>query len=174
MRDTASGCFALEAVQSFVRGMVDAGAADRIEEHLDGCDECRALVAALARGEGGQVVARTITGLESTAAAALALALTGFDVAAPDRPSAERSLLGSTLADTYQLVRVIGMGGMGVIYEARHVRLRGKRYAVKLLAGQHARSSEVLARFRREAEIASRLGHENIVEPMLTCGAEVG
>ncbi len=164
MRDTTSGCLGLEAVQGFVRGMVDAGAADRIEEHLDGCDECRALVAAIARGEGGQAVAGTIAGLDAAAAAALAMALTGFDLGAPDRVSAERSLLGSTLADTYQLVRVIGMGGMGVIYEARHARLRGKRYAVKLLAGQHAGSSEVLARFRREAEIASRLGSEHIVE----------
>ena len=164
MRDTTSGCLGLEAVQGFVRGMVDAGAADRIEEHLDDCDECRALVAALARGEGGQAVAGTIAGLDSAAAAALAMALTGFDLGAPDRVSAGPSLLGSTLADTYQLVRVIGMGGMGVIYEARHARLRGKRYAVKLLAGQHAGSSEVLARFRREAEIASRLGNEHIVE----------
>jgi serine/threonine-protein kinase len=164
MRDTASGCLGLEAVQSFVRGMADAGAADRIEEHLDGCDDCRALVAALARGEGGQSVAGTIAGLDATAAAALAQALTGFDLGAPDRLSAERSLLGSILADTYQLVRVVGMGGMGVIYEARHARLRGKRYAVKLLGGQHAGSSEVLARFRREAEIASRLGNEHIVE----------
>ncbi len=164
MRDTASGCLGLEAVQGFVRGMVDAGAADRIEEHLDACDACRALVAALARGEGGHAVAGTIAGLDSTAAAALAQALTGFDLGAPDRVSAERSQLGSTLADTYQLVRVIGMGGMGVIYEARHVRLRGKRYAVKLLAGQHAGSSDVLTRFRREAEIASRLGNEHIVE----------
>jgi len=74
------------------------------------------------------------------------------------------SLVGRTLAETYQVVRLIGKGGMGAIYEAHHVRLHGKRYAIKILAPQFAENPELLARFRREAEIASQLGHENIVE----------
>jgi eukaryotic-like serine/threonine-protein kinase len=53
---------------------------------------------------------------------------------------------------------------MGAIYEAHHMRLQGKRYAIKILAPQFAENPELLARFRREAEIASQLGHENIVE----------
>src|SRR5262244_1023635 len=53
---------------------------------------------------------------------------------------------------------------MGAIYEAQHARLHGKRYAIKILAPQFAENPELLARFRREAEIASQLGHENIVE----------
>src|SRR5215468_8614101 len=53
---------------------------------------------------------------------------------------------------------------MGAIYEATHSRLYGKRYAIKVLAPQFAENPELLARFRREAEIASQLGHENIVE----------
>jgi serine/threonine-protein kinase len=74
------------------------------------------------------------------------------------------ALVGKTLGDTYQLVRVIGRGGMGAIYEAQHARLAGKRYAIKFLAPQFAENPELLARFRREAEIASQLGHEHIVE----------
>ena len=74
------------------------------------------------------------------------------------------SLVGKTLAETYSVVRLIGKGGMGAIYEAHHTRLAGKRYAIKILSPQFAENPELLARFRREAEIASPLGHENIVE----------
>ena len=74
------------------------------------------------------------------------------------------SLVGRTLAETYRVVTLIGKGGMGAIYEAHHVRLQGKRYAIRILAPQFAENPELLARFRREAEIASQLGHENIVE----------
>ncbi|HKE16710.1 MAG TPA: protein kinase [Kofleriaceae bacterium] len=164
MRDVGSACLALEAVQSFIRGTLDAEAADRAEEHLDGCDECRALVAALARG--GSQVAAAAPAADGSQPARPELAPTGFDLAAPVRaaPPADLSLVGRTLADTYQLVRIIGKGATGVIFEARHVRLHGKRYAVKVLAAQVADDPELLARFRREAEIASQLGSENIVE----------
>src|ERR1041384_4274858 len=71
--------------------------------------------------------------------------------------------VGKLLADTYRVVRMIGKGGMGAIYEATHARLQGKRYAIKVLAPQLTDEPELLLRFRREAEIASQLGHDNIV-----------
>jgi serine/threonine-protein kinase len=52
---------------------------------------------------------------------------------------------------------------MGEVYVAAHTRLH-KRFAVKLLAARHATSEEAFARFQREAEITSRLGHPHIVE----------
>lgn len=73
-------------------------------------------------------------------------------------------LVGRSLSDTYRVVRQIAQGGMGAIYEATHLRLPGKRYALKVLKPGYAESSEVLTRFRREAEITSRLGHEHIIE----------
>jgi serine/threonine protein kinase len=74
------------------------------------------------------------------------------------------SFVGMDLSATYHVVRQIARGGMGAIYEATHLRLPGKRYAIKVLAPRHAQNPEVLLRFRQEAEIASRLGHEHIVE----------
>jgi eukaryotic-like serine/threonine-protein kinase len=71
--------------------------------------------------------------------------------------------VGKLLAGTYHVVRLIGKGGMGAIYEATHTRLQGKRYAIKVLAPQFTEEPELLVRFRREAEIASQLGHDNIV-----------
>lgn len=71
--------------------------------------------------------------------------------------------VGSVIADTYTIEALIGRGGMGAVFLASHKRLPGKQVAIKVL---HAEVSgeEVLARFRREAEIASRLGHPNIVQ----------
>ncbi len=74
------------------------------------------------------------------------------------------SFVGMELSGTYQVVRQIARGGMGAIYEATHLRLPGKRYAIKVLTARHAENPELLLRFRQEAEIASRLGHEHIVE----------
>jgi len=58
---------------------------------------------------------------------------------------------------------VIGEGGMGKVYEARHTRLHTKRFAVKLLHHELARQPEVVTRFQREAEAASVLTHPNVV-----------
>jgi eukaryotic-like serine/threonine-protein kinase len=74
------------------------------------------------------------------------------------------SFVGMDLSGTYRVVRQIARGGMGAIYEATHLRLPGKRYAIKVLAPRHAQNPELLLRFRQEAEIASRLGHEHIVD----------
>jgi serine/threonine-protein kinase len=67
------------------------------------------------------------------------------------------------LRDTYTIVRLIGRGGMGEVYEATHARLTG-RYAVKVLPPEIAEDVAVLSRFRREAQIASGLQHPNIVQ----------
>jgi eukaryotic-like serine/threonine-protein kinase len=69
---------------------------------------------------------------------------------------------GTVLSGTYRIVRRVGQGGMGDVYEATHARLKG-RYAVKLLLGEVASRPEVFARFRREAEVTSALRHPNIV-----------
>ena len=73
--------------------------------------------------------------------------------------------VGTLLNGTYRLERVIAEGGMGVVYEAAHVRLP-RRFAVKVLGKpEDSRvSSTALQRFRREAEIASTLAHQHIVE----------
>ena len=71
--------------------------------------------------------------------------------------------VGTVIDDTYTIEALIGRGGMGAVFLASHLRLPGKKVAIKVL---HAdlNQQEVLARFRREAEIASQLGHPNIVE----------
>ncbi|HKP56509.1 MAG TPA: serine/threonine-protein kinase [Polyangiales bacterium] len=72
-------------------------------------------------------------------------------------------LLGCVLGDTYQILRVIGEGGMGRVYEARHMRLTSKRVAIKVLHGDLTREAQALGRFLREAEATGALQHPNIV-----------
>ncbi len=69
---------------------------------------------------------------------------------------------GQVVADRYRLLRKIGSGGMGDVYEARHVYIE-KTVALKLLR-QEILSPEAVARFQQEARAASRIGHENIVD----------
>jgi hypothetical protein len=73
-------------------------------------------------------------------------------------------LIGKVLGECYEIVRVIGYGGMATVYEARHTRLSNKRFAVKLLLPEFAVKPELVIRFAREAETASRIEHPNIVD----------
>ncbi|RMH40777.1 MAG: serine/threonine protein kinase [Deltaproteobacteria bacterium] len=80
-------------------------------------------------------------------------------------PDSARAVdVGTVVADTYEITRCIGRGGMGAVWAANHLRLPGKQVAIKVLLADVGSDAESLARFRREAEIASRLGHPNIVQ----------
>jgi serine/threonine protein kinase len=63
--------------------------------------------------------------------------------------------LGSTLG-AYRIERVIGRGGMGVVYLAEHVRLQ-VQHALKVVAPEHAEDPEFVERFLREARLAASL-----------------
>jgi len=74
-------------------------------------------------------------------------------------------LVGTVLHDTYEITRLIEEGGMGMVFEAKSVRLAKKRFAIKVLRGSVvSEDPEAYARFRQEAEIISSLGHPNIVD----------
>jgi len=83
------------------------------------------------------------------------------------------SLIGRTLKGTYRIVRRIAQGGMGVVYEAQHVRL-GRRVAVKLLLDVPEDLPETLERIRREAGIVAQLEHPHIVQILDVDDAEYG
>jgi serine/threonine protein kinase len=69
---------------------------------------------------------------------------------------------GELFDNTYRLLRLIGEGAIGAVYEATHARLAG-RYAIKILLLRPTVASEAMALFSREARITSLLQHPNIV-----------
>ncbi|HEY3821246.1 MAG TPA: protein kinase [Polyangiaceae bacterium] len=78
----------------------------------------------------------------------------------PHVPPAELPACEDIIAGKYALERRVGEGGMGVVYEAMHLRLR-MRLAIKVLRPQTSDAGELLARFEREARITAQLrsGH---------------
>src|SRR6202044_1833993 len=72
----------------------------------------------------------------------------------------------------FRLLREVGRGGMGVVYEAEQESL-GRRVALKVLPANVAQQANYLERFRREARAVARLHHTNIV-PVYGVGEEHG
>ncbi|MCA8965300.1 MAG: protein kinase [Planctomycetes bacterium] len=83
--------------------------------------------------------------------------------AAPDEPR--------VLGD-FRLLRELGRGGMGVVYEALQLSLH-RRVALKVLAGNRLASPTALVRFRREAELLAQLQHDHLV-PVFASGEADG
>jgi serine/threonine-protein kinase len=69
---------------------------------------------------------------------------------------------GDRIADKYEVVRVVGEGGMGVVYEVVHSRLQ-QRAAIKMLLPRVQAMPDVVARFEREARAACRLRSRHAV-----------
>jgi serine/threonine-protein kinase len=73
-------------------------------------------------------------------------------------------MIGELLDDKYEILRLIGEGGMGAVYEARH-KTTGRKGAVKVISNEEVASNEMLiARFEREAQAAAKVQSAHIVE----------
>jgi serine/threonine-protein kinase len=119
-------------------------------EPLAWIGESASAMAALAFGQGGDAVAPDLTQLRH-------LALLPTDALQLDLSDAAQRQFGD-----YELLELIGQGGMGVVYRARQASL-DREVAVKLLAAGPWASRDFIERFKREARNAARMQHPNIV-----------
>ncbi len=76
---------------------------------------------------------------------------------------------GQLIEGKYRIVRLIGEGGMGAVYEGENVRI-SRRVAIKVLHSAFTENGEVVSRFEREAQAAGRIGNDHILE-VLDLGA---
>jgi serine/threonine protein kinase len=165
MSDTPSGLGRDEVEQLLESFLARWRSGERpdLEEYAARCparaDEIRALFPALLEMEQVKSAALGATG-------PLELTSTAPDAATrPVPPHPDR------LGD-YRLLRVIGEGGMGVVYEAEHETLKS-RVALKVMHARFRADRNYLRRFQTEARSAARLHHTNIV-PVFDYGEQDG
>src|SRR5215471_9629475 len=84
-------------------------------------------------------------------------------VSDPSPPVGADPLIGRVLSERYRILRRVGQGGMGTVYQAQHA-LIDKKVALKVLSPELARRADLVARFLQEVRSASRIGHENVVD----------
>lgn len=81
----------------------------------------------------------------------------------PGAVPAEDSLIGSLVDGRFEVVSLLGEGGMGVVYRVRH-RVLGREFALKALRADLAREEHLGERFLREAQSAASINHPNVCE----------
>src|SRR5690606_40760341 len=81
---------------------------------------------------------------------------------APSLPPPDK-LVGRVIDCRYAVERVLGEGGMGLVYLARHAVLN-KPLAIKVLRPDVSKDDEIIRRFRQEAQSATAIGNQHIID----------
>src|SRR6516162_7600239 len=168
-----------EELAAFTLGTLDDETQASIEDHVATCTSCQER-AATAPGDSFIELVRSV----HARPAALADTLTeAVQVHTPPPRPREAVAVAPSLAvpvgsdpandlnaippeleghERYRVVRLLGEGGMGSVYEAEQIAMQ-RRVALKVIRGAGTASPAVLERFRREVRAAARLSHPNIV-----------
>jgi tetratricopeptide (TPR) repeat protein len=145
------------AIEAFVGGRLSGPEASSFRSHLDGCPDCLSLVACVVK-QASPAVARTLHGPLALGSDRTALG-SAFDVTTRlDRKTLTR---GATIGP-YVIERLLGIGGMGVVYAAQDPRL-DRTVALKLIRTEIGPvRDELVERLRRESKALARLSHPNV------------
>lgn len=149
-----------QQLRYFATGRLSDDLVDGIAQHVSECAPCQKIVE------------------DPSDDASLVGRLASIAARVPDQVDniLSRSEVESRLPDIefpdYRLVREIGRGGMGIIYEAQQISL-GRRVAIKILSPHLAAGPSAKRRFEREARAVASLRHPNIV-PVFSVGQQSG
>jgi serine/threonine protein kinase len=88
--------------------------------------------------------------------------LTASDISQAGHLPSSENLLGTIVAGKYEILTILGSGGMGVVYKCRQL-VTGETYAIKLLHAHLSLDGQALRRFELEATAASRIVHPNAI-----------
>src|SRR6266851_1626099 len=91
----------------------------------------------------------------------------GWSAATPVRPSSDAAAKGqlepgSMLGERYEILQLLGQGGMGAVYKARDKEL-DRIVALKLIRSEFAKNPEILRRFKQELILARQVTHKNVI-----------
>lgn len=176
------GCLDEETILGFCRGLLAEGARARAEDHISRCDECRQLVSAIARSSFVQVsdADAVSAGTEMLDAPGHLLrrldpAMAATTPVGPPRSGAATPPVnaGDILAEKFEVERVLGAGGMGIVVAARHIHL-GQRVALKFLLPSACEVPGAVVRFLREGKAAARITSEHVARVMDTGMLSIG
>ncbi|MBL4685278.1 MAG: serine/threonine protein kinase, partial [Nannocystaceae bacterium] len=149
------GCIDEATALAFARGELGSDAVAALTEHIDVCDECRALVALAASGHGG-----TATG-EAGAAGDSTAPVMSSPATVPHSAGAVRLTRG-TAVDRFTIITSIGRGAMGEVYAAYDPGLN-RKVALKFLNADVGSLDDPRARLLREARAMATVSHPNVV-----------
>jgi eukaryotic-like serine/threonine-protein kinase len=151
------------------RGTLNSPEREQITSHLDSCEDCRDVMALWTRAPASRPDDRSGSAAASAPGSDPLVSqsdrstrsMTG-DVAPGSRPSRPEypPRPGDVLVGKYEVLRVLGIGGMGVVLAAHHVHM-GRTVAIKLML-PHAMSTEATERFLRESRAASQVQGEHV------------
>ena len=163
-------CYSRDELLSFALGRLPDTLAEQVESHIDLCATCEETVAILDDATDSFLrelrEIRQQEGEEPALPAECAAALDQLrqvDLAQLDSlASADETPMEELVLRDYELLEPLGIGGMGAVFRARHLRLE-KLVAVKLLPERRMQDQAAVARFRREMRLIGQLNHPSIV-----------
>ena len=162
-----SRCPPERQLQQFLDEQLPAAESRVLSSHVTSCERCQAVLERLTEedgvGESHSLSSGSHIAVAPDPSADFLARLRETPVSSDAERSSEVRSAAAPQVSGYEIIREVGRGGMGVVYQARHLGLN-RLVALKMVRSGGQAGPKELARFRQEAEAVARLHHPNIVQ----------